>query len=215
MTKTIIFIVLATLLIGVILVSTRTINTDKNLSRTKAGQAAAPVYLNWREFIDQSRKFKILLPSTPQYIKETLEIPKSDKKRRYEIYVSEGLNGSVFMINLITYPSDVDTSNIDQILHDTVYEIISTHPSNQLKELTETIYQNQQAVDFHVINQNFDVQGKAFMVEKTIYLLTYIAKASDVDMDEYQHFLNSFQLLSKMAKASLQYVVDNNTISVN
>lgn len=200
MTKGLVAAIFVLMLVGVFFLATHLKDAYRVLPVVTSNQLEAPTFADWREFTASSGRFKVELPAFPQYAKEAVNIPNTDKKRRYEMYVSQKINGSVFMINLITYPEDIDTSNTDQMLQSIVDEMVSINPGNQLKEVHHSLFQTYQAIGFHIANKDFDVQGKAFMVQKTMYLLTYVAKLSDFSESEFQYFLNSFQLLPNAEK---------------
>jgi hypothetical protein len=194
MTRGAVTTIFVILLIGLIFLAINIKKAYKVLPVATFNKLEVPSFADWREFSAQSGKFKVFLPAAPQYVKESVNIPNTDKKRKYEMYVAQKVNGTIFMINLITYPTEVDTSNKNQILRDIINEMVEANTGNQLTELQDTIYQQHPALDFHIVNQELNIQGKAFMIEKTLYLLAYIAKEMDFTRAEYDHFIDSFQI---------------------
>ena len=177
------------------------ISDIKNAYKVLPINASKPIdvsaFANWREFQPPSQRFKALLPAPPQYVKESVVIPDTEKKRLYEMYVSEKLNGTVFMISLITYPKDFLTSRPFEMLNDIVDEMIQNKPANKLKKREDVFFQNHEAVEFTIKNDKFDIQGTALMVDRTIYLLSYIASHSEFSSEDYQYFIDSFKVLPK------------------
>jgi hypothetical protein len=166
-----------------------------SISPETARQKTAPVaFSDWQDFTDPSGKFKAQLPSTPQFIKGSAEIPTSDRKRRYEIYASQELNGNLFMINVMTYPSDFDTSDIKETLRGIVDETVQSNPNNRLVNNQESLYQDRPALDFDIDNQQIKSQGRAFMIGKTVYILVYSAHQKNFVPAEYQKFVDSFAI---------------------
>lgn len=153
-----------------------------------------PPFADWREFSAQSGKFKVMLPAPPQYAKEAVNIPGTDKLRRYEMYVSEKLDGDVLMISLITYPEGIDISDGKQLLNDLVTEMKNSKPGNEIKKLKTITYQGQSTLEFNIANPNFNVEGRTFLLDRTIYLLTYVAKTAEFSMSDYDYFIKTFQL---------------------
>jgi hypothetical protein len=151
---------------------------------------------DWKKFVPHSEKFEVFLPSTPQYMKEAEPLPHTDKKRFYEMYVSEKLDGTLFLISVMTYPIDLEVSPSSQTLQDVTYELVKTNPNNHLVNIKPNIYQSYEAIDFAVENPpgeaEFKVLGKAFIVNNTIYMLTYTAHKDNFDQQEYDYFVNSF-----------------------
>lgn len=153
-----------------------------------------PQFAEWREYEPDTKRFKVMLPDPPQYAKESVEIPKTNKYRRYEMYVSEKLNGNIFMISLITYPEGVDISDKDDLLQQIVEEMMESKKNNKLNKNEKTTFEGHPAVDFNITNEKFNVEGKTILVDRTVYLLTYIAKIPDFILVEYEYFIKSFEI---------------------
>lgn len=197
--NTVILIVLAFIVVGTY-VAIRSKDGLKPFSGQIAEATSDPsLFADWQEFTPQSQKFKVQLPSKPQYAKDVVAIPDSDKKRYYEIFASEKIDGTLFMISLITYPPELDTTNTRSMLQAIVEELMHSKKDNRLKEVSESLYQMHETLDFNLESKEFEIEGKTFMVDKTLYVLTYIAKKSDFNPAEFNHFVDSFVLLQKTA----------------
>lgn len=151
-------------------------------------------FADWNEYSGQSNNFRVSLPQPPQYARESAPIPDTDLKRAYEMYLSEQLNGTIYMISMITYPPQIETSNQNQMLHDFIKELVRSRPDNKLQQETDSSFQDKGAVDFMLFNKDYQMKGIAFMVDKTIYLLTYVANKNNFKTEEFDHFINSFRL---------------------
>ncbi len=196
MYKMMMFVLLALVVVAVIFFTTDS-KTEKILLGGVNQKESAPIASDWKEFTARSGNFKALLPSDPQYARQGVEIPNSDKKRRYDLYASEKVNGTVFMISISTYPPEIDTSDVPQMLQGALTELMQGNPDNKLLKQEDTIYQNQPALEFTIENDPFKVEGIAFMVGKALYVLSYTARTTDFNPAEYKHFIDSFVLLSK------------------
>jgi hypothetical protein len=157
----------------------------------------ANAFSDWAEFIPQSKRFKVSLPSKPQYAKDLLPIPNSNKKRPYQIYASEKIDGTVFMISVITYPPEVDTSNSHEMLKGLVDELVQSKIDNRLNKIDKSQFQEYDSVDFKISSSDLEAQGKAIQVDNNVFILTYIAKHSDLNQMEFEHFIDSFIILPK------------------
>ncbi len=155
----------------------------------------------WKEFIPRSDLFKVLLPYSPQYGKDYISIPNSDKKRRYDMYVAEKIDGTLFLISVISYPSEVDTSASDKILRQNLEELMHNKPDNRLVKLSDTIFQQDQAIEFSFENRDLHVEGKGIQDGHIVYMLSYIARKENFDPNEYQYFVDSFHLLKPTQKS--------------
>lgn len=196
MFKKFILSIFAFLILGIIYLASDIKDAYKVIPISSNPTMEVPAFADWRSFNAPSERFKVDLPAPPQYAKQAVPIPGTDTNRSYEMYVSEKLDGSIFMISLITYPEGL---NMDpaQLLHDSVDEMITTKPGNKLTSIHDSMFQNHRSVDFRIDNPKFIVAGKAFLVERTVYLLTYVASRSNFTIGEYDHFIDSFDLLSK------------------
>lgn len=199
---------LAFLLLGINYFIPNTLDSYKQLLTEKSTQVttsnlANPVeFASWREFIPQSGLFQVKLPQPPQYAKDFLPIPSSDQKRRYDIYASEKIDGTLFLISVITYPEEAELSFADDMLQQTVEELLHSKPDNKLTKISDTIFQKIPGRDFSIDNREFHVEGKVIMVNKTLYVLSYITRKGDFNAKEYQYFIDSFELLHREAKPS-------------
>jgi hypothetical protein len=151
-------------------------------------------FIEWLEFEPPSKAFKAQLPAVPQSAKQAVDVPNTNKKRRYEMFASEKMDGSLFMVNLITYPTDFNTTNKEEILHSVVEELMQGNPANRLSKVEASSFQDHQALTFDIENKEFDVQGKAFMVDKIVYLLVYVTHQGNFSEADFKHFLNSFEI---------------------
>lgn len=194
MSKTAMVVVLIAL-ISLGLYLSHLVNTGEDSPFSNFFHSTSQPFSTWHKFIPQSNRFTVMLPDMPQYIRDLVNIPNTDKKRQYEMYIAEEVNGTLFFINIITYPNEVDTSSSIPILQDLVTEMMQSHPKNQLLKLENTLFQTHQMVEFEMDNDEFKVQGKAFMIGKVMYVLNYIARKEDFNLEDYKYFTDSFHLL--------------------
>jgi hypothetical protein len=161
--------------------------------RSEVGESAN--FATWQKFIPRSGLFEIFLPSPPQYGKDFVAIPNSDKKRRYDIYASEKVDGTLFLISVVTYPPEVDISSYGDILRQNINELMHNKTDNRLNNLWQHMFQDLQSLDFSFENQEFHVEGRAIHDDHIVYMLTYITQKENFDNEEYQHFIDSFKIL--------------------
>lgn len=173
-------------------------NPEESESREKRNLAT------WKVFTPRSQLFKVSFPHKPQYAKDFIAIPNSDEKRRYDMYASEKVDGSLFLINVITYPSEVNTDPAEEILRQNIDELMHNKPDNRLTHMEKSSFDNLHAFDFTIENSDFFVEGKAILDGHIVYMLTYTTRDDNFDPEEYQHFINSFHLLRKSQSSSPQ-----------
>lgn len=166
-------------------------NIDANLGHK---QDKLEEFNGWHEFIPPNGKFKASFPSLPQHATQKLEDPKSKESRQYEMYVSEMENGTIFMISLITM-LDPQKGKIDEeVLKTVINDIVSTNPNSKVKQMKMGTYLDNPAMDFSVENGVVTIDGKAFIIGNTLYLLTSAAKIDSYKPNEFNYFLKSFKL---------------------
>ncbi len=173
--------------------------TDSRVEMQGNGQAELQLE-KWHEFTAPSEKFRVLVPSLPQHATEKLEDPQTKEPRQYDMYVSEKDDGSIFMISIITMldktQGKVDEGVVSKIIHD----MTKASPESKLKAMNMGKYGEHQAIDFSIEGARVNIDGKAFMVENTLYILTAAAQPKYYNRKEVDFFLNSFRLLPEASK---------------
>ena len=104
----------------------------------------------WVKFVPFTGKFTVYLPKTPKYAVDIVNVPNTDIQRWYEMYVSEEINGTVYLLNLISYGPDYPITDAKNILHNVVNEIVARNLSNRLTKLEDGKFQNQPAIFFQI-----------------------------------------------------------------
>jgi len=164
----------------------------------KGLEIQADLTKDWIKFVPFTGKFTVYLPRTPKYAIDIVNVPKTDIKRWYEMYVAEEPNGTVFLVNLISYHSSFDLSNVKGVLHNVVNEMISSNLNNRVLELKDETFQGRRSVFFHFQNESIEVKGIAFLAGMTVYQLTYTALSENFNENEYEGFVNSFELVKPL-----------------
>ena len=176
------------------------IKYSQQRDRLSANTSNDPNFAEWHEYNSPTGQFKVLLPSLPQHASEKMNDPKSKQTRMYDMYVVEKDNGTLFMINLITYLENKDPIENDEMLAKVMNDMLISNPKNTLKDMQMVNYQNTQAMDFIIENDQIDLSGRTFILGKTLYVLTTVAKIENYNPDEFKFFINSFQLESQTKK---------------
>jgi hypothetical protein len=153
-------------------------------------------FATWNEFIPRSNLFKVLLPHAPQYGKDFLAIPKSEKKRRFDMYISEKIDGSLFLISVITYPPDYAAPPSNEMMRQNIEELIQNKSDNKLTKISNRPFEGRNALDYTIESKDFHVAGRSIHDDHVVYMLTYITRNENFDQEEYEHFIQSFHLLN-------------------
>ena len=168
---------------------------DRNLAQIDAPNIGI---INWLEFVSTRGDFEVILPTAPQYLEEGINIPNTDIKRRYEVYAAEDSDGTVYLVNIITYPKDFSIPDPQKLMSEVIQEMLKTRMSNRLENTKDTVFLGYPAKDFNIDNGNMTIMGRAFIVGQSVYLLTYVSMDAYSNLEEYQQFLDSFQFLPKV-----------------
>lgn len=149
----------------------------------------------WREFVSAIGRFKVMLPITPQHANEKLPVPGTAYFLDYDMYISETPDGTTYMISLIRYPDALDTSNTDNMLENVMNEMVAASPGNKLRQMAFGEFLGVKALDFTIHSPEIVVASKAFVVGKTLYLLTLIDKMKKYKEEDFKYFVESFGLV--------------------
>ncbi len=153
-------------------------------------------FATWKTFQPRSKLFEVNLPNQPQYAKEFLPISNSDKRRRYDLYASEKVDGTLFLISVISYPQDY-TFDSSEVLAEHIEEFLKSKLKNKMSKSEKTHHQNFEAMDFGYKSEDFLIEGKSIKGGNIIYILSYITTIKNFDKDEYNHFIDSFKILNR------------------
>lgn len=152
-------------------------------------------FQTWQTFIPQSGLFEVSLPLPPHYGKDFVEIEGTDMKKRYDVYASERIDGTLLIVDAITYPPEYEVSSSRDVLSQNIDELIRDKHYNVLKPVVKGNDKGINTVNFSFESQDYRIEGKAFHDHQIVYLLAYISRIDGFDEGAYQHFIDSFKIL--------------------
>lgn len=152
-------------------------------------------FSDWHRFVSNEDQFSVKLPVMPQHADQSIHDPITNKKRLYDMYVAQTDEGTIYMISLIKF-QDPMQANDDFLQRTIINDMIASNPKNQLKDIQVGQFQNQQASTFKIENDLTIVLGKTFVDNKILYLLTAIFDKENFNSEDFDYFINSFQLHS-------------------
>lgn len=142
--------------------------------------------LPWSEYISPLGQFKVLLPSHPHHSRE------SHDRKEYEIFLAPRDEATLYSINLISLP--LEDGNTENFLEKFMGDMLKNNPQNLVKNMHKGKFQNENAYDFTVSSQGTQITGKAFLIDKTLYVLSVTNKDGELNPQEFDFFIKSFQL---------------------
>lgn len=151
-------------------------------------------FQNWHEFSSPNGEFKVLLPTLPQRAVENINDPESNEMRKYDMYVAEKNDGTIFMISLITFPNDRTNNDTEMIMQKMMNDMIAGNPTNELRSVKAGQYKTYDSMDFAYGNEELSVDAKTFMAGNTLYVLSRIVRTQNFNTNEFNFFINSFEL---------------------
>ncbi|SCA62910.1 hypothetical protein SCG7086_AF_00200 [Chlamydiales bacterium SCGC AG-110-P3] len=153
-------------------------------------------YEEWRQYVSAIGHFRADFPTTPQTVSEDLPVPNSNLIVKSHIYVSEDIDGTTYMINVIVYPSDIQAGQTDRTLEKIMNDMVAANPTNRVRSVDFTEFQGYRTLDFFIENPQVYVNCRVFLVGKRLYLLVVIDKVEQYRDQDFQHFLEKFKVLS-------------------
>lgn len=147
----------------------------------------------WRHFLPSTGKFSVDLPVMPQQASEMINDAMTQQLRRYEMYVSEGADGTVYLINLITYPSDADMKDPQKLFKSFIDDLLASNPRNQLISSTSAAHQGLDGMEFKMKTQDAIMNSKMFLEGSTLYVLSKVSK-TETDNGDFDKFVSSFRI---------------------
>ncbi len=154
-------------------------------------------FQEWKEYHSPSGAFTVLLPTLPQHATESIKDPKTGNIRNYDMYVSERIDGTIFMISLITFQDLSSNSDPETLLLSMMNDMVASNPDNVLKAEQTGSFQGHPSLDFTMSNNEHHIDAKTFMIDNIMFVLTRISNAKNYNTSEYTFFINSFEVANQ------------------
>lgn len=151
-------------------------------------------FQDWKEFDSPNGRFQVMLPTIPQQATENIKNPKTGETRKYDMYVSERLNGTIFMISLITFENHFTPEKRELLLTEMMDDMVNSNPKNELLSKAYGEYLGNRSLDYTISSVDVNIEAKTFMVDNTMYILSRVTPSSENDPSEFNFFVNSFEL---------------------
>lgn len=173
------------------LCSNITFNNNSKNGLSKNGKTE----VKWERFASDDNGFSIMLPSKPEHIKQSINVPDTKLKIDYDTYVSEPSESVVYVISVWHYPHEIDMSKPEINLQDGFGGMLSALPGSQVIKMEIGKVKDFKSLEFLVKNEGIYFQGKLILVYNTLYQVFTVYR-DNVDMSkDYSKFINSFELI--------------------
>ncbi len=168
-------------------------NSTENQAETSVKETTSPD--NWVEVQDEKGLFKALFPSKPHYKFEEMPIPNTEFNLKNEQYIA-GNEKKAVLILLIFYPQQFIKSHLineEEIVNKIVKNQAAKDPKAKIV-LNPIQYKNHQAYSFRITTDKNIMAGVMFLINNIAYNLTYVESVDSFSEDDFQYFLNHFEL---------------------
>lgn len=150
----------------------------------------------WQKFTAKDNGFSVEFPKKPTHVEQKIDIPQTDLSIRYDTYLSEPDDTSVYVVSVWYYPPQVDMSKPDVNLQDGFQGMLSALPGAKVMKSEKGDTDGFKTLEFQVKHENIYFQGKLILVYNTLYQVFTVYKEGASNMkDNYNRFINSFTLL--------------------
>ncbi len=164
----------------------------KLLPLAASKEGATSQFSSWRDYTSPSGGFSVMVPAFPQNATQTTRDPKTKQVRKYDMYVSEKSDGTLFMISLIKFPESKEAPEILQ--KSVVNDLLAANPTNQLKTMKVGELKGNKTLDFSIENGEMTIEGRTFTIGDTLYMISAIFRNSSYNPEEFNYFVSSFDL---------------------
>lgn len=148
----------------------------------------------WQDFHSTTGSCSVSLPSAPEHVTEKITMPDSNYELRYDAYIADYNQNSVFMLLVAQYPDYVDQSYAQSSLEGFLNGILSYNPANQLIFADLTLVNGNEALDFFIRAGAVYFRGRAMLIKNSLYLMAMECEAPAYDEATYTNFVTSFNL---------------------
>lgn len=154
---------------------------------------------SWKHTYTQQGECKILFPTMPELIQQSIQVSEQGHRLNYDIYISPYENKGVFLLMIATYPMTLNKHQERAGLDGLLRGIVGHHEENQLIYSKENTFLGHSSFDFLVKSSSNYFRGQAFMVGNKLFLIAMEGQEGTMSEKVFQYFLKSFQLLSEQS----------------
>lgn len=163
----------------------------------KAIQSNAKVQTleTWKRFHSVHGKCMVSMPQSPEHVKQIMPFPEEGYNLRYDVYVSPHEQKAVYMMLIAQYPPFINESHAEMSLESFLNGLVTQNHDNELVFADLTEVQGHKALDFFIKAKGVYFKGRAIMASNHLYLLAMECDHSNYLEGNFNHFINSFELV--------------------
>lgn len=162
------------------------------------GLSTPGTFADWKDYNGGSEAFHVMLPAPPQHATQVVKDKKTGEDRFYDMTVAQKSNGTVFMVSIIHFKgSEGAPAKVQKTV---VNDLVAANPENQLKTMKVGEFQQFKTLDFSIQNSQMILEGMTFVDGERLYLLSALFPITLYSPEEFQFFIQSFELARKSDK---------------
>ena len=148
----------------------------------------------WHLYTSPTGQFQVFLPTLPQSASSKMQDPKTQETKVFSTHVSQKPDGTIYMVSLIAFPTDNADESDASLVNQAIQDMVVARDNNTLKEMKNGVYKGHKTIDFVIENGDLNIWGKAFKKDKKIVILTVTKPKGAIDPEEFNFFINSFEM---------------------
>jgi len=150
---------------------------------------------SWEKFYSIEGKCEVLFPNKPEHMRQVIPVKDLSSYMNYDVYLSTlDDEESICMMIIVDFPAKIDSDKELQSLEGFLNGIINHRDEKKLISADFTTFENLNALDFVVEDQNRYFKGKTIIHENKMYLIA-MEYDSHLDLDiSFNKYIESFHL---------------------
>lgn len=157
----------------------------------------------WKVYKSEDGTFEAKFPTSVRHSSGSEPISKGPEKKLINTYLSEEPNGSIFMVSILTFPTETkDSKEYNARLNEAMTRLQKANPQNIVWGINYDQFLDVSDLTFGIENPEQMMINKVFIKGKDLYLLSYTSKKDLFDQANFQYFLDSFKLYLTSEKRS-------------
>ncbi|MEX1012183.1 MAG: hypothetical protein WDZ27_00650 [Waddliaceae bacterium] len=144
-------------------------------------------------YVFENEGFKIMFPMPPQNVKDTIVEPETEEVKHYSTYLSQNAKGTFFVVNVISYPNY--EGDLKDKMNQLLELMVKMDPQNSIVEKDQQDFQGYPSIRYLIKGPNKSITAQAMEINDKVYLISTMSLSNQYDPNEFDIFLNSFQLI--------------------
>jgi hypothetical protein len=159
----------------------------------RARDESASPYLEWQKYTPLSNAFTVMMPLIPQHATEKITDKNTGAVRLYNMYVAEKANGTIFMVNLITFVEGISEEDGPKILNTLMEEIIGSGKDIADFSLEQKTFKKAPSLNFSYTKGGRAIHTILFRNKNIIYMLSSVGSIEHFNPKDFVFFTESFE----------------------